>query len=270
MRILSGLGIGLLCLICVCLVLALVAEVYYLIWWRNKKSSVEIESIQVFCWKKAIPLDHQSDHINVDHNNIQDPEVGLINKDSIFINFDEDYSVEAELMRLHNLSGPSRFLFTIKEETNDDLESEDGKSIKNQFLLSPIPSPPLKISTLGFNPQLEYSSELLKSSSPPPKLKFLRDAEEKHLRKLLMEKEISHEEYSEPQNSLLAGIDVREDGHTKAVDVVPFARSRRSSTGRGGRGSGRGNFGERGRGGGGGRGRGGDYERRIDGGGGGG
>ncbi|RVW57018.1 hypothetical protein CK203_070516 [Vitis vinifera] len=31
-------------------------------------------------------------------------------------------------MRLHNLAGPPRFLFTIKEETKEDLESDDGKS----------------------------------------------------------------------------------------------------------------------------------------------
>ncbi|KAJ1404099.1 hypothetical protein SESBI_26836 [Sesbania bispinosa] len=31
-------------------------------------------------------------------------------------------------MRLHNLVGPPRFLFMIKEETKEDLESKDGKS----------------------------------------------------------------------------------------------------------------------------------------------
>ena len=38
--------------------------------------------------------------------------------------------VESELMRLHNLACPPRFLSTIKEGTEENLESEDGKSRK--------------------------------------------------------------------------------------------------------------------------------------------
>ncbi|OWM85577.1 hypothetical protein CDL15_Pgr029000 [Punica granatum] len=63
-------------------------------------------------------------------------------------------------MRLHNLSSPPRFLFTIQEETRKDLESDDGRSRKGsraQSLsdlimsldtpsLTPLPSPPLKAS----------------------------------------------------------------------------------------------------------------------------
>nr|GEY08385.1 zinc finger BED domain-containing protein RICESLEEPER 3 [Tanacetum cinerariifolium] len=39
--------------------------------------------------------------------------------------FDHDINVDNELLRLQGLSGPPRFLFTIKEETKEDMESED-------------------------------------------------------------------------------------------------------------------------------------------------
>ncbi|CAN0879604.1 hypothetical protein LINGRAHAP2_LOCUS13160 [Linum grandiflorum] len=46
----------------------------------------------------------------------------------------EEESVELELMRLHNLAGPPRFLFTTKEETKEDLvDSEDGRSRVGEF-----------------------------------------------------------------------------------------------------------------------------------------
>ncbi|ERN05544.1 hypothetical protein AMTR_s00007p00265030 [Amborella trichopoda] len=52
--------------------------------------------------------------------------VGL-RKDVLLKPYAED-GIETEIMRIYNLSEPPRFLFTIKEESRKDLESEDGKS----------------------------------------------------------------------------------------------------------------------------------------------
>ncbi|OMO67731.1 hypothetical protein CCACVL1_20349 [Corchorus capsularis] len=227
----SGLGIGL-SLVFGCLLLALVAELYYLLWWKKRIASSEVEYeynnnyakelIQLFCWKKSASLhgttaaagggnnqdvvkDHQDTNGGVDI----DPELGS-GKDLLLKGFGEE-GVESELMRLHNLAGPPRFLFTIKEETKEDLESEDGRSRKgsrtrslSDLILtvdtpfrSPLASPP-PLNPLdsyhrhGFNPLFESSTdaELNKlRSSPPPKFKFLRDAEEKLLRRLMLEAE---------------------------------------------------------------------------------
>ncbi|CAN1231024.1 hypothetical protein LINGRAPRIM_LOCUS1512 [Linum grandiflorum] len=111
-------------------------------------------------------------------------------------------------MRLHNLAGPPRFLFTIKEETKEDLvDSEDGRSRVGEFSsrrlslsrsksLSEIPakaasppSPP-RYSLQGFNPLFESAAEAELNrliSSPPPTFKFMRDAEEKLIRRLMKE-----------------------------------------------------------------------------------
>ncbi|KAJ0101210.1 hypothetical protein Patl1_06333 [Pistacia atlantica] len=122
--------------------------------------------------------------------------------------------METELMRLHNLSGPPRFLFTIIEETKEDLESEDGKSrsdnksrkgSRNRSLsdllltmetpyLTPPPLTPMNSSYYqqGFNPLFESSTDFEFNkirSSPPPKFKFLQDAEEKLYRRKLLEAE---------------------------------------------------------------------------------
>lgn len=112
---------------------------------------------------------------------------------------EDDDTVEAELMRLQGLP---RFLFTIKEETREELESEDGRSrmgsrgrsLSDLFVasstpfLTPLASPPFFAPPL--TPMFEYSceEEFIKTwSSPPPQFKFLRDAEEKLQRKKLME-----------------------------------------------------------------------------------
>ncbi|KAL2464436.1 Glucan endo-1 [Forsythia ovata] len=46
-------------------------------------------------------------------------------KDLLLKGYGED-GVETELMRLHNLCAPTRFFFTVKEESKEDLESDDG------------------------------------------------------------------------------------------------------------------------------------------------
>ncbi|KAF3617230.1 hypothetical protein FXO38_34094 [Capsicum annuum] len=109
-------------------------------------------------------------------------------------------------MRLHNL----RFLSTIKEETKEDVESDDGKSRSDRsrkasksrsftdltLVLTPLSSQCVKCQYsdayncqgFSFNPLFESEIKSLKSS-PPSKFKFLRDAEEKLIRRLLEESE---------------------------------------------------------------------------------
>ncbi|KAB2020975.1 hypothetical protein E1A91_D07G111600v1 [Gossypium mustelinum] len=231
----SGLSIGL-SLVFGCLLLALVAELYYLLWWKKRITSSQVEDdynnyakelVQLFCWKKSASL-HASTAANNNNNqglvknkdsNSVEPDLELGSSRSLLVKGFGEEGVESELMRLHNLAGPPRFLFTIKEETKEDLESEDGRSrgeksrkgsrtgsLSDLMLtvdtpLSPLASPPLKSPPLnpfdsyhrnGFNPLFESSTdaELNKlRSSPPPKFKFLRDAEEKLLDRLMLEAE---------------------------------------------------------------------------------
>ncbi|XP_039144978.1 uncharacterized protein LOC120282272 [Dioscorea cayenensis subsp. rotundata] len=109
----------------------------------------------------------------------------LNNQEMCIDSYGEQDSMEAELKRLHNLTGPPRYLFTIIEETKEDMESDDGKSKcgrrsrSEPSLLTPLSSPPF------FNPLF---SSITDTSSPPPKFQFLKDAEEKLYRKTLMEK----------------------------------------------------------------------------------
>ncbi|XVF68736.1 hypothetical protein PTKIN_Ptkin11bG0025600 [Pterospermum kingtungense] len=227
MKSFSGLGVGL-SLVFGCLLLAIVAELYYLLWWKKKRiASSEVEDdysnyakelVQLFCWKKSASLhattttatstnnnNHHDLAKDQDTNGVAEPDLELgLTKDLLLRGFGEE-GVESELMRLHNLAGPPRFLFTIKEETKEDLESEDGKSRRGSrtrslsdlilttdtpSFLSPLASPHLdSYHRHGFNPLYESSTgaELNKlRSSPPPKFKFLRDAEEKLLRRLMM------------------------------------------------------------------------------------
>ncbi|KAL3530734.1 hypothetical protein ACH5RR_010056 [Cinchona calisaya] len=239
----SGIGIGL-SLVFGCILLGLVAELYYLLWWKKRINKREIDDVHftnylteisyLFCWKKKPNSLKSSSNSstqeltasvmrNSEVNNGQenDLELGGTNgKDLVpFKDFGEE-GVESELMRLHNLCGPPRFLFTIKEETKEDLESDDGKSRGDRSrkgsrtrslsdiiiavdtpFLTPLPSPPVKTPSLdsysnqGFNNPLFESNiiteaELTKlRSSPPPKFKFLRDAEEKLIRRLVEEAE---------------------------------------------------------------------------------
>lgn len=234
MKSFSGLGVGL-SLVFGCLLLALVAELYYLLWWKKRIASSEVEDdysnyakelVQLFCWKKSASSLHAATTTTTTNNNNRDlakdqeangvePDLELgSSKDLLLKGFGEE-GVESELMRLHNLAGPPRFLFTIKEETKEDLESEDGRSRKGSRtrslsdlvltadtpFLSPLASPPLRSPSLntldsyhrhGFNPLFESSTDAELSklrSSPPPKFKFLRDAEEKLLRRLMLESE---------------------------------------------------------------------------------
>ncbi|KAF8396782.1 hypothetical protein HHK36_018414 [Tetracentron sinense] len=235
MRPLSSLGIGL-SLVFGFLFLALIAELYYLLWWKKRINNREIEEdysssarelFYLFCWKRPSSLSStvlnsqqlcNSVRITDAHGNQSNTQLHMhsgSSKDLLLKPFGED-GVETELVRLHSLSGPSRFLFTIKEETKEDLESEDGKSRGDKSrkgsrsrslsdllitvetpYLTPLSSPPFFTPPLtpmdpyshhGFNPLFESSTDAEVNgirSSPPPKLKFLKDAEEKlHRRKL--------------------------------------------------------------------------------------
>ncbi|XP_055835915.1 uncharacterized protein LOC129904374 [Solanum dulcamara] len=243
----SGLGIGL-SFVFGCILMGLVAELYYLLWVRKRipKNATEdqynntpyaTELSHLFCWKKPNSVNNvSSQQLNNTvrnqemnghgHGHGQDQDLELGNsKDLLLKGYGED-SVESELMRLHNLCGPPRFLFTIKEETKEDLESEDGKSrcgdrsrtcSRNKsfsdLILTPLSSPPIKTQNLdsyscqGFNPLFESSTEnelTRLRSSPPPKFKFLRDAEEKLIRRLIeleAEKRVIKNEVSSFQDS---------------------------------------------------------------------
>lgn len=228
MKSLSSIGLGL-SLVFGCLFLALVAEVYYLLWWKKRIINRDLEDgysstgtakefFYMFCWKKPPTLRLSSHEVLV--HEPQAAAQGNSSKDSwAHMPYGED-SVEADLMRLHNISGPPRFLFTIKEETKEDLDSEDGKSrgdrsrkgsrgrsLSDLFqvletpYLTPIASPPYYTPPLtpvkashnnqqGFNSLFGSASEaefnwLL--SSPPSMFKFLTDADGKQIKRKFRE-----------------------------------------------------------------------------------
>ncbi|XP_074578177.1 uncharacterized protein LOC141834732 [Curcuma longa] len=201
MRNLSSLGIGL-SLVSGFLFLALVAELYYVFWWKKKNRanrgtedgdyksfSAEDLFLPLFCWRKPSSMSSAASNPQEISNPLKPIE-------------EDDDTVEPELMRLQGLAGLPRFLFTIKEETREELESEDsrsrkgsrGRSLSDLFVASstpfftPLTSPPFFAPPL--TPMFESSGEeefIKMWSSPPPKFKFLKDAEEKLQRKRLME-----------------------------------------------------------------------------------
>ncbi|XAR66296.1 hypothetical protein NMG60_11012476 [Bertholletia excelsa] len=217
MRSLSTIGLAL-SIVFGCLVLALLAELYYLLWWKKRKiTKREVEEdYSSFCWKskpslssRALNTQEHSASLRIRDSLVNDPEAQLPafpNKDFWSNSIEDD-----ELMRLQDLQGPPRFLFTIREETREDLESEEGKSrgeksrksSKSRSLsdlalagetpfLTPIASPPYLTPPLTpFRPSFELTEVEFNRvrASPPPKLKFLKDAEDKLYRRRLMEEE---------------------------------------------------------------------------------
>ncbi|KAK9727259.1 hypothetical protein RND81_05G269100 [Saponaria officinalis] len=206
MTLLSGIGI-ILSLVFGCLLLALFAELYYLLWWKkhtiithNNTNTNTIEQnytnhtkeiFFLFCGTKQQQQQQQSSNIITNHPNSNtilptNPSLNPNNPDlemGLVSNNKDLEGVEAELMRLHNL----KCLFTIKEETKEDLESDDGKSPKFKGTPKILGQ---KSYNFNSNPLFESSveCELMRlRCSPPPKFKFLRDAEEKLYRKLIEE-----------------------------------------------------------------------------------
>ncbi|XP_047322872.1 uncharacterized protein LOC124926646 [Impatiens glandulifera] len=215
-----------------CMLLGLVAELYYLLWWKKRISSritedhysssqsdVGKKPSHLFCGR-SLPLsrciesssigDEVTDQISstdaiVEHEG--DLELGI--RGVVKMGNGEE-GAECEIMRMYNMCGPPRFLFTIKEETKDELvESNDDyddrksrtRSMSDAPFLSPLGSPVLKTHNhhhhgYNMNPLFEHFTEVEEEvmnrvrCSPPPKFKFMRDAEEKLVRKLMEEAQI--------------------------------------------------------------------------------
>ncbi|TYJ36722.1 hypothetical protein E1A91_A05G327700v1 [Gossypium mustelinum] len=188
MKSLSSVGLGL-SIVFGCLVLALIAEVYYLLWWKNRlRTSTDLEN------DLKTPEEEQSHHQR-HHHNLQS------NKDLLLKPLDEEHG---------NGNGndeqlPPRFLFTIIEETIEDLESFETPYL-TPFASPPFLTPPLTpidvacfSHQLGFNPLFESeadanfnrlsSSSSSSSSLQPPasRVKFCKEAEAKLHRKPLKE-----------------------------------------------------------------------------------
>lgn len=242
----GGLEIGLSFLFAV-IFLVLVAELYYFLWWKRRLSHGKIDDESnkyapllsyFFCWKTPIFIANSNSTRELNptvsrNRETEEPEQDLElgnSKDSLLKSLGEE-NVDMELMRLHNLWGPPRFLCTIKEETKEDLESEDAKSRGDRSrkgsrtrslsdviiavdtpFLSPLSSPSIKASPLngynhrGFNPLFESFTEADLTrlrASPPPKFKFLRDAEEKLIKRLVEEAE---------RRAIKKGVSVQESG----------------------------------------------------------
>ncbi|KQJ87098.1 uncharacterized protein LOC100824723 [Brachypodium distachyon] len=197
MRALSKLGVGLTA-VSALLLLALAAELYYILVHRRRRraaaavsdavsssspSSSSRELLHLFCFKKPPPAAAAT-------TEAADPEAAVAGEDEE--EDDEDESVEAQLMRLGSLVGPPRLLFTIKEETREDLDSDDGgrsRSLadllhRSPLFLTPASSPPV-VESSSFNPL--YEPPAAAAPSPPPSLQFLKDAEEKLYRRALAE-----------------------------------------------------------------------------------
>lgn len=212
----SALGIGLSFLFGF-VFLAFAAELYYLLWWKKRREDIENQNSPSSysnytpthlssCFKNpnssCIPETEQKDLQNSsDESENQGKQQEPTQKDPPLKGFGEE-SLDLELMRLHNLCGPPRFLFTINEETSLDLESEgrrNSRTVSLSELLctpdTPISSSPLKKGPQtpnleGYlNPLYDFDSKDFDynniKSSPPPTFKFLRDAEEKLLKRLM-------------------------------------------------------------------------------------
>ncbi|KAK8662384.1 hypothetical protein V6N13_091962 [Hibiscus sabdariffa] len=170
------------------------SELYYLLWWKKRLPASELS--YMFCCKKSAlnPQEIQQESSQQVHH-LQS------NKDLFF----KPYGVEDEEEDEDDGLEPPRLLFTIVEETKEDLESEEAKSKKGRSLsdvvfsvetpyLTPLASPPFltppltpleDASSCCSNPLFESSNgggfniSSSSSSPPPPKFKFLQEAEEK-------------------------------------------------------------------------------------------
>lgn len=201
----SSLGIRLCILFGILLVLAFVAEVCYLLWWKKKtEDNQDIENQNCSPSKKS-PLYFSCFKTTTSSRNILNQPKNLQNclnesddinekeqepsSKDMHVKYLDEESLDIEIMRLHNLCGPPRFLTTINEETKEDMEVDSVKGSRTMSLCDV--SSPLKstqyLNMEGFlNPLYDFEAhefDLSKlRSSPPPTFKFMRDAEEKLLR----------------------------------------------------------------------------------------
>ncbi|KAK6145344.1 hypothetical protein DH2020_022164 [Rehmannia glutinosa] len=234
MKSLSGVGIGL-SLVFGSLLLALIAELYYLLWWKKRiiidnntinnlendthipphKTADEFFYIFLFCcWKKK-PT--QELCLSSSATLVHEPQ------QSSSSNSSKDTWLKP-IGEQTNMDNFPRFLFTITEETMEDLESEDGvlrnrkqstsKSNLSDLIqiletpfLSPFNSPPYFTPPLTPSSLCDFESEKdlafnnrVRSNSPPPKLKFLRDAEEKMIHRRKMLEEIENKNDNDEEN----------------------------------------------------------------------
>lgn len=217
MGALSSIGVGL-AVVSSLLLLALTAELYYIFVHKRRQrrraaavsdaasspSSSSRELLQLFCFKKPPPELASTYAV---------PEPASAVAVSVGDDDDDGETVEAQLMRLGSVVGPTRLLFTIKEETREDLESEDGGGGRSRSrsrslgellhcaetppFLTPRASPsPVPTAAMGnsYNPLFESPAASpvpahAPTVSPPPKFQFLRDAEDKLYRRALAQEE---------------------------------------------------------------------------------
>ncbi|XP_071686995.1 uncharacterized protein [Rutidosis leptorrhynchoides] len=229
MRASSSIGLGL-SLVFGCLLLAPVAELYYLLWWKKRVTNREMiqesyssptrELFYMFCLKKPSSLTTDT----LVHEPQVTSEYG--NTDLWLSQFSQDQEYENELE--HN-DASTRFLFTIKEETKEDLESEDMSDViyVDTPFFTPLALPvyftppitPGDYTYRTFSPLFESASdsEFIKIwASPPPKFKFLRDAKDK-LQKKLMKRFDDDEDEDEDEDE--DGVKDEENGSYITLDV---------------------------------------------------
>ncbi|KAJ6429135.1 hypothetical protein OIU84_020715 [Salix udensis] len=199
MKSLSSVGLGL-SIVFGCLLLALFAELYYLLWWKKRfankddYSSPARELFFMFCLRKPSSLRNSQElcsSVRITDALVHHEQESQLNSNTgkdILLRPWSDDSVEADLMRLHSLSGSrSRSL------------SDLLRTVETPYL-TPLSSPPFftppltpSCNQIGFNHLFESSKDAEFNkirSSPPPKFKFLQDADEKlHRRKLMQETE---------------------------------------------------------------------------------
>lgn len=218
----SGLGLGL-CVVFGCLLLALFAELYYVLWWKKKKMRITTTKIDDDEEEQngiQIPQ-KRSNFSNILHlcktpsSSLRSTAQQLCNSPTDLVHEPQSQSSNSsnkldpwlkKPFVEENMGDFPRFLFTITEETREDLESEDGvfknrkhsRSRSNlsdllQILetpfLTPLASPPYFTPPLTpsfcdhhYQQSLEWERDAEFNrvrASPPPMFKFLRDAEEK-------------------------------------------------------------------------------------------
>ncbi|KAJ4891977.1 putative membrane lipoprotein [Raphanus sativus] len=238
MRSLSSVGLAL-SIVFGCLLLALLAELYYLLWCKKRRSTTTRPDLQndystpatrellfILCCSSTNPSSSSPPSFS-SPKPIETQQQCLLPPDGGF----------------GNVVGPGlvpRFLFTIMEETVEEMESEDGvstkgKSLNDLFLnmesgstppfLTPRASPslftppftPLTESCNGRKEEVFFESSTdaefnrmvrssplssshspasSSSSSPLPRFKFLRDAEEKLYKRKVTEISEEAEEVS--------------------------------------------------------------------------